>query len=353
MGPSPAVRTRLASLSLALALLAGGAKASRANPQAADPKAPVARIDGQVITDGDLTAEVKVSLAAAEARFAEEVWGIKRRALDALVEQRLLDAKAKKEGITADALVAREITGKVGEPDEAQVKSVYDQTKAAGRQLPPFPEVRAEIAQYLKSQETQQVRQAYVARLKAEAKVQITFPPYLPSRVDVKAEGPSKGSPNAPVTIVEFSDYECSYCAGAEATVKRVLEAYPGKVRLVYRDLPLSIHPNAPKAAEAAHCAGEQQRYWDMHDALFANQQALKVDDLKAHARKLGLDAATFDACLDSGRTAGLVEANRKAGEALGLNGTPTFFVDGRPYVGSRPFETFQEIIDYTLAGKR
>jgi protein-disulfide isomerase len=342
-----------AGLSLSLVLIAGCSKASRANPQATDPKAPVARVAGKVVTDGDLTAEVKAQVAAAEAKFAEEVWGIKRRALDALVEQRLLDAKAKKEGVTADALVAREITSKVPEPDEAQLKSVYDQTKASGRQLPPFPEVRAEIAQYLKGQQTQQVRLAYVAQLKAESKVEILLPPYLPNRADVKAEGPSKGSPDAPVTIVEFSDYECSYCGGAEATVKRVLEAYPGKVRLVYRDLPLSIHPNAPKAAEAAHCAGEQQRYWDMHDLLFANQQALKVDDLKAHARKLGLDAAKFDSCLDSGRMAGKVDADRKAGEALGLNGTPTFFVDGRPYVGSKPFETFQEVIDYTLASKR
>ena len=343
----------VAGLALSLALLAGCSKASHATPSAPDPKTPVARVEGKVITDGDLTAEVKGPLAAAEARFAEEAWGIRRRGLDALVEQRLLDAKAKKEGLTTDALVAREITSKVGEPAEAQLKSVYDQTKAGGRQLPPFPEVRVEIAQYLKGQQSQQIRQAYIALLKAEAKVQITFPPYLPNRVDVKADGPSKGSANAPVTIVEFSDYECSYCGGAEATVKQVLEANPGKVRLVYRDLPLSIHPNAPKAAEAAHCAGEQQRYWDMHDVLFANQQALKVDDLKAHARKLGLDAAKFDACLDSGRMAGVVEANRKAGEALGLNGTPTFFVDGRPYVGSRPLETFQEVIDHTLATKR
>ena len=204
-----------AGLSLSLVLLAGCSKASRANPSAPDPKTPVARVEGQVITEGDLTAEVKGPLAAAEARFAEEVWGIKRRALDALVEQRLLDAKAKKEGLTVDALIAREITSKVPEPDEAQVKSVYDQTKASGRQLPPFPEVKAEIAQYLKGQQTQQVRQEYVARLKAESKVEILLPPYLPNRVDVKAEGPSKGSPDAPVTIVEFSDYEFSYCAGA------------------------------------------------------------------------------------------------------------------------------------------
>jgi protein-disulfide isomerase len=342
-----------AKFAATLVLLSLCAQPSHGAPAAPDSKAAVARIDGTAVTEGDLAAEVKIPLAAAEAKFAEEAWGIKRRGLDALVERRLLDARAKKEGLTVDALVAREITGKVGEPDEAQLQTVYDQTRATGRQLPPFSEIRAEIARYLKGEQTQQARQAYVARLKAEAKVQITFPPYLPNRVDVKAEGPSKGSPDAPITIVEFSDYECSYCGSAEATVKRVLDAYPGKVRVVYRDFPLFIHPNAPKAAEAAHCAGEQQRYWDMHDLLFANQTALKVDDLKAGARKLGLDAARFDACLDSGRTAGIVEVNRKAAEALGLDGTPTFFVDGRPYVGGRSFETFQEIIDYTLSNKR
>jgi protein-disulfide isomerase len=343
----------VAGLSMSLVLLAGCSRPSGAAAAGTDRNAPVARVDGQVLTDGELTEGAKVPLAAAESRHAEEVWGIKRQALDALVERRLLDAKARKEGVTTDALVEREITRKVAEPAEATLQSVYDQTKAGGRTLPPFPEVKAEIAKFVKDQQTQQLRQAYVARLRAEAKVEILFPPYMPPKVDVKPEGPSKGDPRAPITIVEFSDYECQFCAQAEPTMKRVLEAYPGKVRLVLETYPLSIHPNAPKASEAALCAGEQQRYWDMHDVLFANQNALKVDDLKGYARRLGLDAGRFDACLDSGRTAAAVEAGRKAGEKLGINSTPTFFVDGRPFVGARTFETFQEVIDYTLAPKR
>jgi len=343
----------IAGFSMTLVLLGGCSRPSGAAAAGAGQSAPVARVDGQVLTDGDLSEGAKVALAAAESRFAEEVWGIKRRALDALVEQRLLDAKARKEGVTADALVEREVTSKVTEPADSALQAIYDRTKAGGRALPPFPEVKAEIARFAKDQEAQQLRQAFVARLRAEAKVEILLPPYLPAKADVKPEGPSKGDPRAPITIVEFSDYECQFCAQAEPTVKRLLEAYPGKVRLVLETYPLSIHPNAPKASEAALCAGEQQRYWDMHDLLFANQNALKVDDFKGYARRLGLDAGRFDACLDSGRMAAAVERGRKAGEKLGINSTPTFFVDGRPFVGARTFETFQEVIDYTLASKR
>jgi protein-disulfide isomerase len=169
----------------------------------------------------------------------------------------------------------------------------------------------------------------------------------------VKAEGPSKGDPKAPVTLVEFSDYECPYCATAQPTIKRVLEQYPGKVRLVFQNFPLSIHPSAPKAAEAALCAGEQGRYWEMHDRLFANQKALGTDSLKAHARALALDPLAFDKCLDSGRMAPVVEANRKLAESAGVNSTPFFLVNGRPLSGAQSFERFRELVDWELAAAK
>jgi protein-disulfide isomerase len=315
-----------------------------------NPGAPAARVDGHVITEGELTAEAKTSLAAVEARYAEEVHGAKVRALDALIEKRLLEEKAAKEGITVDTLLLREVTGKVQEPAEAYLRSIYEQTKKAKGTLPPFPEVKAEIASFVKSQSLQSLRQAYVARLRAESSVEVLLPPLLPPKVELKAEGPVRGDAKAPVTIVEFSDYECSFCGGVEPTVKRLFEQYPGKVRLVYQNFPLSIHPRAPKAAEAALCAGDQGKYWEMHDKLFANQQALDGGDLKAHARALGLDAVAFDRCLDSGRMAPVVEQNRKLGETVGLNSTPSFFVNGRPLSGAQPFERFREIIDFELA---
>jgi protein-disulfide isomerase len=166
----------------------------------------------------------------------------------------------------------------------------------------------------------------------------------------VAAEGPAMGEEKAPVTIVEFSDYQCPFCSRAEDTVKKVLDSYKGKVRLVFRDYPLPFHPQAQKASEAAHCAGDQGKYWQMHEKLFANQSALGVPQLKDHAKGLGLDAAKFDKCLDSGEKAKIVETSKKAGDEAGVNGTPAFFINGRPLSGAREFEKFKEIIDYELA---
>ena len=331
----------------------GAETASAALPGAQDPKAIVARVNGAPITEGELIVEAKPSLAAVEARFAEEVYTQKARALDRLVEKRLLAARAAKEGITVDALLDREVDRKGPDPSEAAIRAVYDQTKAGGRSLPPFPDVKGEIATFLKGQSAQEARQSFAAQLRAEAKVESLLPPLLLPKVTFKEDGPSRGEAGAPVTIVEFSDYECDFCGRAEATVREVLNAYKGKVRLVHQAFPLSIHPRAPKAAEAALCAGEQGRYWEMHDSLMANQGALGVGDLKARARALGIDATRFDSCLDSGRMAAVVESSKKLGEGIGVNSTPSFFVNGRPLSGSQPFERFKELVDHELAAAK
>lgn len=333
------------------ALLAGCSKSSGA---AQNPATPVARVDGRVITDGELTAEAKPALVAADNKYAEEVHGVKTRALAALVEKRLLEARAAKEGVTVDAVLQREVTSKVVEPDAATLQNIYDQTKATGRPLPPFDAVKAEIAAFVKGQSTEGARQAYLARLKADAKVETLLPPLLLPKVEVKADGPSRGDAGAPVTIVEFSDYQCDFCARAEPVVKQVLAEYKGKVRVVLQSFPLSIHPAAVKASEAALCAGEQGRYWEMHERLFTIPQALQPVDLKSHARALGLDAQKFDECLDSGRMTAVVLASQKLGESVGVTGTPAFFVNGRLLSGSQPFERFKELIDWELrASKR
>jgi protein-disulfide isomerase len=337
-------------------VLAGCSKPSGAEAAATalvstqDPKAVVARVDGAPITEGEMMAEAKAPLAAAEKQFLEEVHAQKARALDRLVEKRLLEVQAKKEGITVEALLDREVGRKVPEPAESILQAVYEQTKATGRPLPPFSEVKAEIAAFVKGQTAQEVRQKYIAGLHAGAKVESLLPPLLLPKVAFKADGPSRGDVGAPVTIVEFSDYECGFCSQAEEVVRRVLAEYRGKVRLVHQAYPLEGHPRAPKAAEAALCAGEQGRYWEMHDALFAGQGALGIDDLKGRARALQLDPTRFDACLESGRMAPVVEASRKLGDGIGVSATPAFFVNGRPLSGLQPFERFKELVDHELA---
>jgi predicted DsbA family dithiol-disulfide isomerase len=319
---------------------------------------PVARIGTQVVTEADLEASVQARLAFVEGEHAVKVHGVKSEALAELVDARLITAQARAEGVTPEQLLDREVTAKVVEPTDLDVRAAYDQAKASGRhvdemtgQMPSFELVRHEIGSYLRRQRGSQARRAFVNRLRAEAGVETLLPPPVIPRVKIAAEGQSKGDARAPITIVEFSDFECSFCAGAETTVKRVLAEYEGKVRVVYRDFPLPFHAKAPKASEAALCAGDQGQYWPMHERLFASQRALEIPQLKQYARELGLAGETFDRCLDGGAKAAIVEASRRAGEEAGVTGTPAFFINGKPIAGAVPFETLKAIIDGELAG--
>jgi predicted DsbA family dithiol-disulfide isomerase len=314
-----------------------------------NPKAVVAKIDGEVITASDLDAKAKAGLARLEAEHAEKGHELRSETLNQLVEERLLDKKAKAQGLSREKLLEREVTAKIAEPSAAEMQQVYDASKARGQNLPPFDQVKDQIVSFLKERKTGEARKAYLDKLRAEHKVELTLPPLLLPKVEVAAVGPSRGDPKAPITIVEFSDFECPFCVRAEESIKKVLEAYPGKVRVVYRDYPLPFHPRAQKASEAALCAQDQGKYWQMHEKLFANQKALEPAQLKQHAKDLGLEAGKFDKCLDSGEKAALVDASKKAGEEAGVSGTPAFFINGRPLSGAQPFEKFKEIIDAEL----
>jgi protein-disulfide isomerase len=187
--------------------------------------------------------------------------------------------------------------------------------------------------------------------------------PAAPTVSTVKVgDGPSLGKPDAPVTLIEFSDYQCPFCGRFfNQTFAALKTQYidTGKVRYVFRDFPLDqIHPQARKAAEAAHCAGEQRKYWEMHDTLFKNQRALKVDDLKGYARELGLDVNAFGTCLDGGKHATTVSQHHAAGSDFGVTGTPAFFVgksssDGTVEAtsirGAQPITAFRQAIDRLL----
>jgi len=161
-----------------------------------------------------------------------------------------------------------------------------------------------------------------------------------------------KGDENAPVTMVEFSDYECPFCGRHfEQTYPQIIEEYvnTGKVKLVYRDFPLDFHPNAQKAAEAAECAGEQDKYWEMHDKLFENQQALGINNLKQYAKEIGLNTAKFNSCLDSGKMVSEIAKDMQDGQAAGISGTPGFIINGRLVSGAQPFSAFKQIIEQEL----
>jgi protein-disulfide isomerase len=173
-------------------------------------------------------------------------------------------------------------------------------------------------------------------------------------RVNVSTDDdPAVGPPDAPITIIEFSDFQCPYCASWYTQVyEQLMAAYPNQIRFVYRDLPLPFHPEAVPAAEAANCAGEQGAYWQFHDALFGGLYSLERGGYEEIATDLGLNKAAFIACLDDHRYQAEVQADYADATSAGLTGTPSFVINGRVLVGAQPLSAFKQIIDEELAGK-
>jgi protein-disulfide isomerase len=171
-----------------------------------------------------------------------------------------------------------------------------------------------------------------------------------PSQFEIPADDPARGPESALVTIIEFSDFQCPFCRGAEDTLEAIRRQYGDQVRLVYMDFPLRFHVHAMLAASAARCAGEQGKLWQYREALLANRINLRLNDLEATAEQLGLDTAQFEACLENGRYYGSIKRDIAEGRYLGVAGIPTFFINGRRVAGSQKLESFEKLIDRQLA---
>lgn len=315
------------------------------------PDATVATIKGVPITAAELDEAIGEELQRSSQEYVEKVHEMRQQTLESMIIDKLLKTEAEEKGVTVEDLVNTEVVEKSQKPSEEELQSAYDRF-FKGRSDIPFEEAKERLAQVL-GQEQAAIRGAeYVSELKAKYEVETSLPEPPVQRVEVAATGPSKGPANAPVTIVEFSDFECPFCSRVNPSIDQVMKEYDGKVRVVFRNYPLPMHAQAPKAGEAALCADDQGKFWEMHDRLFEHQQELSVADLKNHAKALGLDQTKFDECLDSGAKAAQVAQDMAEGQAAGVNGTPAFFINGRLLSGAQPFSEFKKIIDAELAGK-
>ena len=304
--------------------------------------APLATVDGQPITEDDLLPQVEGPLRPVR----DQEYQIKKKALDTLITQRIVDMEAKKKGVSADKLYEQEVDAKVAEPTDVELKAIYAVQKEQNR---PFEEVKPQLTQTLKRARIQQARQEYSARLREQAKVAVML---NPPRVDV-AFDPARvrGNPKAKVMIVEFSDFQCPYCGQVEGTLKTVLAKHEGNVALAFRDMPLSqIHPFAYGAAEASRCAGEQGKFWEYHDLLFGDQAGLDRNGLIAKAAKLQLDAKQFDTCISSEKYKAQIQQDNQEGTRVGVNGTPGFFINGVFLNGAQPEFAFEKMIEEQLS---
>jgi protein-disulfide isomerase len=313
----------------------------------------VAVVNGQAITQEELDNAAAGDLRNLETKKLQndaslelDKQEIMTRTLEQLVADRLIEAEAKKLNMSKEQLLDAEVNSNVETPSNEEVEAFYEANKA---QIPiPKEQALPQVKQYMAERSRGRYREALIARLKKE----FGFKSYLePLRAKIETTGfPSKGPAAAPVTIIEFSDFECPYCGALFPTLKQVENNYADKIRIVYRQFPLTnIHPHAEKAAEASLCAFEQQHFWEFHDSMFGNQRELSVPDLKQRAVNLKLDTAKFNECLDSGREAAAIQSDIQEGARAGVTGTPAMFINGRLLSGNQPYSEIKEVIDDEL----
>ncbi|HVO29659.1 MAG TPA: DsbA family protein [bacterium] len=329
---------------------AGGGTAASTGGSGEDAlPAVVASADGLQIT----AAEVDAATAAQVFEQRQQIFEARANWAQNELAKRLIKREAEKAGMTFDDYLARNVDNGRSVSD-ADVKMFYQSNpqmmKKPDGTTAGFDEMKEKIRQYLEQQSKMQGRQQYVAKLMEENHAKVDLNPPEPPVVNVSVDDdPAKGGPvNAPVTVIEFSDFQCPACRQAFQHLDEVLGKYGDKVHFVYRDYPLTgKHPNAFPAAIAANCVrtlGGDDKYWQFNTKLFQNQGALGPDDLKKYATDLKVDGGKYSACLTDPKMADEVKKDMEAGDAAGVNSTPTFFVNGRIIPGSNMAELQRQI---------
>jgi protein-disulfide isomerase len=314
---------------------------------------PLASVNGETISEEQVMRAAAADLAALDAKKASSPATYDRdrlvilhEALDGIIADKLIAAQAARDKITKEQIIFSEIESNVETPSPEEVEEFYQANKS--RIAAPHDQAIPLVKQYMIDQQRNHYRDMLIYGLKKQYSVKVVLDPV---RTDIVTSGyPSHGPDDAPITIVEFADFECPFCGGLFKTLKTIEKSYPERIRFVYRQFPLtSMHPHAQKAAEASLCAHDQNRFWEFHDSMFGNQENLAVDDLKKRAVDFKLNTAAFNTCLDSGAKVGAVTKDVEEGRAAGVSGTPAMFINGRFLGGNQPYADIREVIEDEL----
>jgi protein-disulfide isomerase len=349
---APHMRVKwLIAMSVAIASFTAGllplAEAQTA-PQTKDEK-PVAVIGGgagngagnEAIYERDYLPQIQSQIY----KIRTQEYELRLKAIEAEVNRKLMAAEAKKRGVSEEELLKQEADSKVPEPSSQEIEQRLVMQMFRGG----VPTSKEQIASDLKQGKIQQLRDAYFAALREKAGVKIFLAP--PRHTVAFDAARVRGNPDAPITIVEFSDFQCPFCYQAYNTVKAVLKKYEGKVKLAYRDMPLMGEEADPNGtAAASRCAGEQGKFWEYHDLLFENQDDIGPRVFREYAEDLKIDVPRFESCVASGKFRAVIADDFREGLRLGITGTPYFFINGIPINGALPQPVFEEIIDNELA---
>jgi protein-disulfide isomerase len=308
---------------------------------------PAATVGDRTITIAALDERIKEDLFqnASGDGDPSKLYELRSETLDTLIEDALLEAAAEARSMSREDLMELE-EAKAAPVTQAEMQTFYESVKDRLGDAA-FDDVADQIRARFESQRRLEARAAYIGSLREASDVEVMIEP---PRIEVAATGPSLGPDGAPVTIVEFSDYQCPFCQRAHPTLNAIAARYPDQVRIVYRHFPLDgIHPEARGAAEAAACADEQGRFWEYHELVFAATPELGAEKLEELAATAELDVDAFKACVAEGRFADLVANDLAEGQGAGVDGTPAFFVNGIPLSGAQPLEAFVKLIDAEL----
>jgi protein-disulfide isomerase len=291
----------------------------------ADRARVLATVNAKPIT----AADVENSLKPLVFNVQEQVYNLRKQALDQKINELLLEGEAKKRNITAQALFDAEVRPRIKPVTEEDARKFYDDYKSKIQGS--YEQMRPQVIQYMQGQAQNKAVEEYADQLKKGGSVQVFLKPPDPPVFNIAIDDrPWRGGANATVTIVEFTDYECPSCGATQPVLEEVVKEFGDKVKLVVRNFPLGQHTHAFKAAEASEAAREQGKYWEYASILFSNQKALEIDKLKEYATRVGLDRAKFDAALESGRFAGKVKRDVADGDKIGVDSTPSVFINGK-----------------------
>ncbi len=321
------------------------------------PAAPdsqvIAKIGGATLSRGEVIEQDRNAFDSLEEGYTlkihqleltrdQERFALLKQQSDRLLDSKALALEAKARHKDADALLA---AIKVDAVTEREAHDYYEANKE--RTTLSYEQLQKQISQFLADQHNSDAKRHFYDGLRAKYSIVSLLEPY---RLPVDATGPALGKQSAPVTVVEFADFQCPYCRQAEATVHAILAKHPDEVRLVFRQLPLaSVHPNAISAARTSVCADRQGKFWPMHDALYSDQSALSDAGLKETAQRMGLDMDKWAACMSDAATTHSIETDLRAADQLNISTTPFFLVNGRPIKGSVAVNQFEAIITEEL----
>jgi protein-disulfide isomerase len=330
-----------------IAACSDGAKAKPNYVFKDPPKAGVlAKIGGQEITEEELIGEDKVDFFDLKKREYE----LKMERLNKLLVDKLIGAEAQKAGVPLEDYIAKNVTKGEVKVSDSEFKKFVKEKRIPESQI--NAQIKERINQYLQQQKKQDMVQAYVAKLTKSNPIEVYFnKPKMNVQVDV-AGSPMMGGEKAPVTIVEFSDFQCPFCSRAAETVTEIKKKYGSKVRVAFKHFPLPMHREARPASEASMCVNEQSsdKFWKYHDLVFKNQDKLDNASLEKYAKDVGANVDKFKECMAAGKYKDAVQKDLDYGEKIGVKSTPTFFVNGQLVAGALPIEAFSEIIDEELA---